>query len=115
MRGQTEAAADFDIEWGQNPQGRPWQTQQLADFRAWLTANNIDPEDPALTIGHPQVAQVDLQRSFGTENPQEIWQCLNTYSDIYSISTGSHCAVYDYRWSDTDFAQRQIKVIGENK
>jgi hypothetical protein len=66
LRSQTEAAGDFDIEWANNPGEFPWQKKQLQEFRTWLLANGFDPEDKSLTIGHPQVAQVDLIRSFGT-------------------------------------------------
>jgi hypothetical protein len=111
LRSQTEAAGDFDIEWGQSPAGYNWQEQKLADFRAWLTANGFDPDNKTLTIGHPQVAQVDLKRSFGTENHSKIWQCLNTHLDVLSIRTDTSEAVYNYHWSDPDFMQRQIDII----
>jgi hypothetical protein len=111
LRSQTEAAGDFDIEWAQSPAGHSWQEKTLAQFRTWLSANGFNPEDKSLTIGHPKVAQVDLQRSFGTENHQEIWQCLNTHLDVAAIRTSTAHAEYNYRWSDTDFIQRQINII----
>ena len=64
LRPQTEAAGDFDIEWGRNPSVFPWQQKRLNDFKEWLITNNFDPDDKSLTIGHPQVGQVDLYRSF---------------------------------------------------
>jgi len=111
LRSQTEAAGDFDIEWGQSPAGHTWQEEKLADFRAWLLHNGFDPEDRSLTIGHPQVAQVNLQRSFGTNNHTEIWQCLNTHLDVAAIRTPNAQAEYSYRWSDPDFMQRQVDII----
>jgi hypothetical protein len=111
LRSQTEAAGDFDIEWARDPGAYPWQQKQLAEFREWLVANRFDPEDKSLTIGHPQVAQVDLIRSFGTNNYQQIWQQLNNYQDVYKISLGNASSYYDYRWNDADFPQRQIDVI----
>jgi hypothetical protein len=108
---QTEAAGDFDIEWGRDTSQFEWKQQELNQFRDWLRANNFDPEDATLTIGHPQVAQVDLLRSFGTEDPHEIWAVLNTYLDVYSVRTSSARATYDYRWSDADFVSRQVSVI----
>ena len=65
LRSQTEAAGDFDIEWANDPGSFPWQIKQLKEFREWLVANGFDPEDKSLTIGHPQIGQVDLVRSFG--------------------------------------------------
>jgi hypothetical protein len=111
LKSQTEAAGDFDIEWAQDPGAFPWQQKQLADFRQWLINNSFDPEDKTLTIGHPQVAQVDLIRTFGTNNYQQIWAQLNNYQDVYKISTGSVSATYDYCWRDADFQQRQIDII----
>jgi hypothetical protein len=112
LRAQTEAAGDFDIEWANNPGGFPWQIQQLAQFREWLVANGFDPADKTLTIGHPQVGQVDLMRSFGREDYQGIWHQLNTHSNVYSISTSHSHAVYDYAWWDPDYMEKQIKCLG---
>jgi hypothetical protein len=111
LRSQTEAAADFDIEWAQDPGQYEWQQKTLRDFRYWLTENGFDPEDRSLTIGHPQVGQVDLQRSFGTNNHREIWQHLNTCLDVVSVRTSTAQALYPYRWSDADYAEQQIKEL----
>jgi hypothetical protein len=113
LKSQTEAAGDFDIEWARDPRAYPWQQKQLTEFRIWLTNNGFDPEDKSLTIGHPQVAQVDLIRSFGTSDYLQIWNQLNNFQDVYKISVGTVSAEYDYRWSDTDFMQRQIDIISK--
>lgn len=113
LKNQTEAAGDFDIEWARDPGAFIWQKKKLEEFREWLIVNNFDPDDKSLTIGHPQVAQVDLIRSFGTNNYQLIWNQLNKYQDVYKISIGSTSAVYDYRWSDPDFYQRQVDIIAQ--
>ena len=115
LRSQSEAAADFDIEWAQDPAAYRWQQIKLAEFRSWLIANGFDPEDPSLTIGHPQIGQVDLMGSFGTEDFRAIWARLNTYLDVWSVATSDARAVYDYHWSDADFQQRQITEIERGK
>ena len=112
LRPQTEAAGDFDIEWAQNPAGAHWQTQHLTDFRSWLVNNGFDPDDRTLTIGHPQVGQVDLQRSFGTEDYREIWAELNTRLNVQAIRTSDAAVVYEYRWNDVDYKEQQIKCLG---
>jgi hypothetical protein len=112
LRTQTEAAGDFDIEWANNPGAFPWQIQQLTEFREWLLKNGIDPEDRSLTIGHPQVGQVDLMRSFGTEDYKKIWAKLNTHLNVYSIRTSDASAVYDYQWSSPNYMEKQIKCLG---
>jgi len=108
---QTLACADFDIEWANDPGAFEWQIRQLAEFRTWLTANGFDPADPSLTIGHPRVAQVDLQRSFGTEDYRAIWARLNTRLNVTAVRTSTASAEYPYRWSDPDYALLQQKEL----
>jgi len=111
LRSQTEAAGDFDIEWANNPGAFHWQQKKLGEFRSWLLANGFDPNDKSLTIGHPQVGQVDIERSFGTTSYSEIWQQLSTKLDVYKIRTSAAEATYNYKWSDADYAERQIKEL----
>ena len=111
MRSQTEAAGDFDIEWANDPGSFPWQIKMLKEFREWLTENGFNPDDKSLTIGHPQVAQVDLIRSFGTLDHSQIWKKLADYLDVYKIRIGDIEATYEYRWSDTDYQQQQIRSM----
>jgi hypothetical protein len=111
MKAQTEAAGDFDIEWANNPGTFYWQIENLRAFRSWLVANKFDPEDKSLTIGHPQVGQVDLKRSFGTEDYQQIWKELNTRLNVHSIRTSNAQAVYEYQWSDADYMEQQIRKL----
>ena len=111
LRTQTQAAGDFDIEWARDPGAYHWQIKQLAEFREWLARNGFDPDDPSLTIGHPCIGQVDLERSFGTEDYEKIWAQLSTHLDVYSIRTGNASAIYNYRWSDPDYVEQQIKAL----
>jgi hypothetical protein len=115
LRSQTEAAGDFDIEWANNPGDYEWQKIKLQEFREWLIMNGFDPEDRNLTIGHPQIGQVDLIDTFWTNDYQAIWQRLNTHLDVFSMSTGDQRAEYDYCWSDPDYIQQQIRVIERNE
>ena len=111
LRNQTEAAGDFDIEWGRDPSAYHWQIKKLADFRALLTNNGFDPEDKSLTIGHPKVAQVNLTKSFGTLDYNQIWQQIAARLDVYKIRTSDARATYEYRWSDRDYAEQQIRRL----
>jgi len=114
MRGQTLAAGDFDIEWAQDTTGHPWMKQNIVDFKEWLIANNFDPEDKTLTIGHPQVGQVNLDKTFWTTNHLDIWNTLYKYLDVYSVKTHDAYCEFDYHWSDKDFVQRQVEAIGKH-
>jgi len=111
LKSQTEAAGDFDIEWGNNPATFPWQVEHLTEFKNWLITNGFDPENKSLTIGHPQVGQVDLVRSFGTKDYLTIWNQLNNHLNVWSIKTSQSIAVYDYSWSDSDYMQQQIRNL----
>ena len=111
LRSQTEAAGDFDIEWANNPGNHHWQIKSLNDFRQWLLDNGFDPEDKSLTIGHPQVGQVDLLKSFGSINYDNIWAQLGTHLNVYSIRTKDTSITYNYDWSDSDYSDQQIDQI----
>jgi hypothetical protein len=111
LRAQTQAAGDFDIEWARDPGAYPWQQKKLVEFREWLTANGFDPEDKALTIGHPKVAQVNLVKSFGTTDYEQIWAQLAQHLDVYKIRVGNISATYNYNWSNPDYAEQQIKEL----
>jgi hypothetical protein len=113
LRSQTEAAGDFDIEWARDPGAYHWQIKKLNEFREWLTVNGFDPEDKRLTIGHPQVGQVDLIRSFGTTDYAQIWHILTQHLDVYKISTSAADATYSYKWSDSDYIHQQIGATNE--
>jgi hypothetical protein len=77
-----------------------------------LIDNGFDPEDKSLTIGHPQIGQVDLARSFGTEDYRQIWNQLNTHLNVCNIRTSTANAGYEYAWSDPDYMEKQIKCLG---
>ena len=94
-----------------DPGAFPWQKQILSEFRSWLEANGFDPENKALTIGHPQVAQVDLARSFNTTDYSKIWAILSDYLDVYKIRTSVAEATYNYRWSDPDYPEQQQRLL----
>lgn len=111
LRSQTQAAADFDIEWAQDTRGHPWMGQQLQEFRDWLLVNGFDPEDPALTIGHPKVAQIDFER-FPTQDRDSVWRLMYRYLDVYRIRVAGVESVYDYRWSDDNYQQLQLQALG---
>jgi hypothetical protein len=111
LKTQTEAAGDFDIEWANNPGNYHWQQKNLEDFRIWLERNGFDPKDKTLTIGHPQVGQVNLHRSFGTEDYSSIWAQLNTRLNVSAIRTSTANVEYPYRWSDADYMEQQIAII----
>lgn len=111
LRSQTEAAGDFDIEWGRDPGQFDWQQRKLQEFKEWLMANGFNPDDKSLTIGHPQVGQVNLERSFGTTDHNEIWKLLSSRLNVRSIKTSNAHVTYNYNWDDADYMSRQVRSL----
>jgi len=109
LKPQTEAAGDFDIEWGQDTITHSFMKTKLDDFRTWLKANNFDPEDPSLTIGHPKIGQVDFGKSFGTNDFLSVLAKLSKYLDVYSIKTSDAYCEYDYTWHQSK--ELQVPLI----
>ena len=109
MRPQSQAAGDFDIEWANNPGNYEWFQQELVEFKEWLIANGFDPDDKSLTIGHPKIGQVNLIKSFGTEDYKIIWDILGKHLNIDSIKTSEQYIEYPYNWSDKDYMRQQIE------
>lgn len=108
MRGQTEASGEFDISWAKSRVGADFIIEEIAEFKKWLLANDLDPNDKRLTIGHPKIGQVNLDKSFGTRNVNEIQYILSLFQDVCSIHTGDVSAQMDYRWSDEDYMEQQL-------
>jgi len=115
MRSQTEAAGDFDIEWGRSASQFEWRQRQLQEFDTWLRRNGFDPNDPELTIGHPRIGQVDLEKSFGTQDHAAMVRCLANYTDVFAVRSSDASAQYDYYWSDPDYQQQQIQEIAKRR
>jgi hypothetical protein len=107
-------SGEFDIEWGRDVvlgSNQPWHNLEQQQFREWLISNNFDPGDPKLSLGYLPVGQVDLIRSFGTIDHNQIWQQLELHLDIYKITVDDVEATYNYCWSDPDHAQQQISMM----
>ena len=107
-------SGEFDVEWAMDVVyggGFPWHDQEQLKFNEWLINNNLDPKDPQLSLGYLPIGQVDLQRSFGTDDPFKIWDIMSTHLDIFAIEVNGVKATYNYCWSDQDYKQRQINSL----
>lgn len=111
LRAQCQGAGDMDINWSNSLKGMPFMTEELANFRTWLIKNNFDPDDKALTIGHPKIGQVDLMKSFNSEDHAQINKILINYLDVYKIKTSDNAMTLEYRWDDPDYTEQQIHVL----
>ena len=71
----------------------------------------MDYTDPKLSLGYLPIGQVDLVKSFGTDDYQEIWDMLGNHLDIYSIEVDGVSNTFDSCWSDADYQQQQIDMM----
>ena len=81
-------SGEFDIEWARDVMRNsdcPWHDKQQLEFENWLLKNGLDPKDPKLSLGYLPIAQVDLERSFGTTDMKEIWKLMSNKLDIKKI------------------------------
>jgi hypothetical protein len=108
---QWQGSGDFDISWSQSSEKETWDKKKRDNFINWLTNNGFDPEDPALTIGHPRVATVNLVKSFNSTDYSVVQSILKEHLDVYKINTDDTELKLDYRWSNVDYSQQQIKLI----
>jgi len=107
-------SGEFDIEWARDVvRGgpHPWHDFRMDQFEAWLCDNGLSIDDPKLSLGYLKIGQVDLLGSFGTIDPETIWNLIGQHLDIYSIEVNGIVSVFDYAWSDVDHEQRQIKNL----
>ena len=104
-------SGEFDVEWGRDVienNNMPWYDEQQQKFRAWLEANSIDPGDPKYSLGYLELGHIELQRSFGTTDPEAIWKLMSNYLNIEAISVNGHTRKYDYCWSDMNYKAQQM-------
>ena len=111
LTSQWQGSGDFDISWSQSEDNYEWKKRSIDDFVIWLHKNGLDPEDPSLTLGNPRVAIVNLKKSFNSDNFTFIQDIINKHLDVFKISTGDQELTLDYRWSDPEYDQSQMKLL----
>lgn len=108
-------SGEFDIEWARDvvyggPQ--PWHDEDIDEFMEWCKMNGVDTNDPNNSLGYLPLGQVNLQQSFGTKQPEKIWEILGSHLDICAIESNGVITKYDYNWADIDFEVLQMKKLG---
>ena len=113
---QKYYSGEFDIEWGDTitEETHSFKKSEMDDFRKWLKENNCDWNDPKLSLGYIKLGQVDLKRSFGTENFKEIYNKLSNNLNITKIEVfdgqTTNCD-YSYSLESPDWQQIQIESL----
>ena len=86
----------------------------MKEFKDWLKNNNYDWNDPKLALGYIKLGQVDLKRSFGTENFLEIYKQLSNNLNITKIEViegqTTDCD-YSYSLESPDWQQIQMESL----
>jgi hypothetical protein len=94
-------SGEFDIEWGRDivKNGENlWHNKQMDMYNKWLTDNGKDISDKTLSLGYLPIGQVNLKESFGTVEPEKIWQIIGKHLNIAKIEIGDISATYEYDW-----------------
>ena len=104
---------DFDIEWGKDitESKAHWHRKEQELFYKWLENNNFDPQDPSLALGYIKIGQCDLNKSFGTTDPQQIWKILSKYLDVYKINIDGVEGTFNYVWTQPKYKELQISML----
>jgi hypothetical protein len=111
-------SGEFDVEWARDVVrggSHPWHDAEQVRFETWLTENGLSVDDASLSLGYLKIGQVDLNSSFSTEDPEQIWQQLGLHLDIYSIEINGVVGVFDYAWTDSDHESKQIENLKRNE
>ena len=112
---QRYYSGEFDIEWGQTiTEDDKFKKEEMDEFRTWLKNNNYDWNDPKLALGYIKLGQVDLKRSFGTDNFLKIYDILSNNLNITKIEIfdgqTTEC-LYPYSLESPDWKQMQINAM----
>lgn len=106
-------SGEFDIEWARDvtEETAPWHKKEQDEFRDWLKRNNMNPDDPKMSLGYIKLGQVNLQKSFNTTDFFEIVDIVGNHLDIYQIKVDDVTGTFDYVWSDSNYKQMQIDFL----
>ena len=113
---QKYYSGEFDIEWGDTitEKTHSFKKEEMDGFRKWLKENNYDWEDPKLSLGYIKLGQVNLKRSFGTDNFLKIYEILSNNLNITKIevieSENVSCE-YPYTLESKNWQQIQMNSL----
>ncbi len=109
-------SGEFDVEWGQTIDENTfeWKQKEMDDYRTWLKLNGYEWEDPKLALGYIKIGQVDLEKSFGTDQFKRIYDKMLKNLNISKIKVNTdntfHCD-YPYTLDSGDWQNIQIESL----
>jgi len=114
-------SGEFDVEWGKTITRRDqFKAQELSDFRNWLAKHGYSYNTTELALGYIKLGQVNLKKSFGTEDSKEIYNqlvdCLNIQKIAIVNEERTHVGreyscEYNYTLEDPNWKQIQLKEL----
>ena len=106
-------SGEFDVEWGNDIRNdsKIFHQQEMEQYQEWLGRNGFDWNDPKLSLGYIKLAQVNLEKSFGTTNFFKIIEMISSHLDIFKIITPNTEREYNYVWSDKEYKKMQIDLL----
>ena len=79
-------SGEFDVEWGQTiTEQHEFKKTELQNFQKWLKKNGYNWNDKKLALGYIKLGQVDLKKSFNSENFLDIYKTLVNNLNIEKI------------------------------
>jgi hypothetical protein len=105
-------SGEFDVEWGRDINKKnEWHKVEQEEFHRWLAKNNFNQNDPTLSLGYIKLGQVNLLKSFGTNNFFNIIKILSKHLDIYKIKIDDVENIFNYTWTEHNYKQMQIDFL----
>ena len=108
-------SGEFDIEWGRDvvrSGDQPWHDSTMDKYYSWLTENSKDINDPMLSLGYLPLGQVDVLSSFGTTDPEQIWDMMSSLLNIHIIEVDGVPYYFNYTVDDEDYENVQMQALG---
>ena len=110
-------SGEFDIDWGQSiTEKNGFKKDEMDRFRTWLKTTEYSWDDPKLSLGYIKLGQIDLKRSFGTDNFLKIYKILLNnlnISKIEIIDSDNISNEYPYTLDSENWKQIQKDFLKE--
>ena len=106
---QKYYSGEFDVEWGQTvtESNQNFKKEEMEPYRHWLARNGYDWNDPKLALGYIKIGQVDLVKSFGTDQFIPIYNAMTENLNIKKISTENVSCEFKYTLESDDWKEIQ--------
>lgn len=110
-------SGEFDVEWGRdiNEHNHDWHRKEQGEFKQWLKRNGFDWDDPKLSLGYIKIGQVNIDKSFGTDDFFQIIDRMSNFLNIEKIKVTEKDSetsnIFPYVWSDPNYKQMQIDFL----